>query len=222
MTKGKKILIQLVAATAGVFLMVYAVVLFNGHLLMELSIGSRMILMMLSQWLLFLVPGILMWRGRESIMDLGFRKDNLLKQMAIGIFLALATSLVFTVLPILLGFEDMVGSTGYTKPWQFLYEFIYTIFGVALVEELIFRGYLFHKLLATELGQNKSDSDLISPLRTFSYIQRQYPSGDYDCSDWNPLLCATGKSSLLHHTLADYSSWYVRCADRSVAVSSVG
>lgn len=49
MTKKKKILIQLVVATAGVFLMVYAVVLFNGHLLMEFSIGSRMILMMLFQ-----------------------------------------------------------------------------------------------------------------------------------------------------------------------------
>lgn len=160
MTKKKKNLIQLVVATAGVFLMVYAVVLFNGHLLMEFSIGSRMILMMLSQWLLFLVPGILMWRSRESIMDLGFRKDNLLKQLAMGILLALATSLIFTVLPILLGFEDMVGSTGYTKPWQFLYEFIYTIFGVALAEEMIFRGYLFHKLL--ELNQDKTKAILIS------------------------------------------------------------
>jgi len=160
MTKKKKNLIQLVVATAGVFLMVYAVVLFNGHLLMEFSIGLRMILMMLSQWLLFLVPGILMWRSRESIMDLGFRKDNLLKQLAMGILLALATSLIFTVLPILLGFEDMVGSTGYTKPWQFLYEFIYTIFGVALAEEMIFRGYLFHKLL--ELNQDKTKAILIS------------------------------------------------------------
>lgn len=160
MTKKKKNLIQLVVATAGVFLMVYAVVLFNGHLLMEFSIGLRMILMMLSQWLLFLVPGILMWRSRESIMDLGFRKDNLLKQLAMGIFLALATSLIFTVLPILLGFEDMVGGTGYTKPWQFLYEFIHTIFGVALAEEMIFRCYLFHKLL--ELNQDKTKAILIS------------------------------------------------------------
>jgi membrane protease YdiL (CAAX protease family) len=41
----------------------------------------------------------------------------------------------------------MIGDTALTQTWQFVYEFIYTVFGVALAEELIFRGYLFTKLL---------------------------------------------------------------------------
>jgi hypothetical protein len=56
-------------------------------------------------------------------------------------------SLVLTVLPIILGFKDMVGSITYTQVWKFVYQFIYAIFGVALAEELIFRGYIFKKLL---------------------------------------------------------------------------
>ena len=64
-----------------------------------------------------------------------------------GAVIALAMSAVFTVLPIMLGFKDMVGATSYTKAWQFIYQFGYAILGVALAEELIFRGYIFYKLL---------------------------------------------------------------------------
>lgn len=55
-------------------------------------------------------------------------------------------SAILTVLPILLGFKSFVGSTSYTHAWQFAYQFVYAIFGVALADELVFRGYLLHKL----------------------------------------------------------------------------
>ncbi len=138
---------RLITSIIGVFTTLFAVILFNQNLLMTFPIGIRMILMILSRWVLFIVPGILMWINKEKISTLGFSKKNIVKQIVVGITIALISSILFTVIPILLGFKDFVGSTQYTKPWQFIYEFVYTIFGVALTEELIFRGYIFHKLI---------------------------------------------------------------------------
>ena len=160
MTERKQALGQLIISITGIFITLYGVILFNQHLLMTFTLETRMVLMILSQWILFLVPGILMWRNRERIDDFGFRRNNIFQQIVTGIVLALIMSLVLTVIPILLGFEEMVSSTQYTKLWQFLYEFGYTIIGVALVEELIFRGYIFHKLL--QLKDNKVFAILVS------------------------------------------------------------
>ncbi len=140
-------IIQLMIAIAGVFIATYGLSLFNRHLLSAFPIGLRLVLMILTQWILFIVPGILMLKNRERLIDLDFSKSNLPAQIGIGIILALLMSLVFTILPILLGFKDMVGSTQYTKVWHFMYDFLYKIIGIALVEELIFRGYMFKKLL---------------------------------------------------------------------------
>lgn len=158
--KERKAMVQLIISITGVFITLYAVILFNQHLLMTFTLETRMVLMILSQWILFLVPGILMWRNRERIADFGFRRNNIFKQIVTGIVLALIMSLLLTVIPILLGFEEMVSSTQYTRLWQFLYGFGYTIIGVALVEELIFRGYIFHKLL--QLKDNKVFAILLS------------------------------------------------------------
>jgi hypothetical protein len=121
--------------------------MFNQHLLMSFSLPLRMILMIVTQWLLFLIPAILMIMNKEKLSSIGFKKERIPLQIGIGVLLAVSMSLVFTVFPILLGFKEMVGSTYYTQVWKFVYEFIYAIFGVGLVEELIFRGYIFKKLL---------------------------------------------------------------------------
>jgi uncharacterized protein len=138
---------QLLIAVAGVYLTVFGIRLFNQHLLMSFSLPMRIFLTIATQWLLLLVPGILMLVNKEKLVDLGFTKDNLLRQIGIGVGIAAVMSLVFTVLPIVLGFKDMVGSTAYKYAWQFVYEFIYCILGVALAEEIVFRGYIFKKLL---------------------------------------------------------------------------
>lgn len=128
----------------------------------SLSLPLRMILMIVTQWILFLVPGILMIMNKEKISSLGFRKEKVLLQIGIGLLVAISMSLVFTVFPILLGFKDMVGDRSYTKVWIFVYEFIYQILGVALAEELIFRGYIYHKLL--EIKDNKWFDIIISSI----------------------------------------------------------
>lgn len=147
MSKTKQLTLQFILAACGVFAALFMIRLFNQYLLMRFSLVSRMVLMIVTQWLLFLVPGIFMLVQKVRLRDIGFSKEKILKQILIGVLLALTMSAVFTVAPILSGFREMVGSTYYTHVWQFAYEFFYAIFGVALAEELVFRGYLFYKLL---------------------------------------------------------------------------
>lgn len=147
MPKTKSTVLQLVTAVAGVVIITLGVVMFNNVMLLTLPIGIRMVLMIVTQWLLFFVPGILMLTNKESLRGFGFTKKELLRQIVIGVLIAGSMSVLLTVIPILLGFKDMVGSTNYTQFWQFAYQFLYAILGVALAEELIFRGYLFYKLL---------------------------------------------------------------------------
>ena len=160
MLKSNRPTLQLVISVAGVFAALLCVFLFNNYLLMILSLEVRMLLMPVSQWLLFLVPCIMMILNKEKLYDFGFTKKNLLKQIVIGCAIALAMSAVLTVFPILIGLKNMVGSSNYTAAWQFAYQFLYTTLGVALAEELIFRGYIFHKLL--EINNKRWFAILIS------------------------------------------------------------
>lgn len=146
-SKNKLPVIQLIIAVISAFIAVFGLSMFNQYLLMSFSLPIRMVLMIVTQWLMLIGLGVLMFVNKEKLTDIGFRKDKILVQIGIGIILAIAMSLVLTVVPILLGFKDMVGSIKYTETWKFVYQFIYAITGVALAEEIVFRGYIFSKLL---------------------------------------------------------------------------
>lgn len=158
--QSKSTVVQLLIAVLGTFVSVFGLFMFNQHLLMSFPLPLRMILMIVTQWLLFLVPAILMITNKEKLSNIGFKKEKILSQISIGVLLAFAMSLVLTVFPIMLGFKDMVGNISYTQAWKFVYQFIYAIFGVALAEELIFRGYMFKKLL--EIKNSKWFAIIIS------------------------------------------------------------
>lgn len=111
--KSKSSMIQLVIAVFGVFVAVFGLSMFNQHLLMSFPLPLRMVLMIVTQWLLFLVPAILMIVNKEKLSGIGFKKEKILSQIGIGVLLAVSMSLVLTVLPIMFGFKDMVGSTTY-------------------------------------------------------------------------------------------------------------
>jgi membrane protease YdiL (CAAX protease family) len=129
------------------FLLLLAVSYFNQNILMTFPIVVRMIAMFLCQWIFLLIPIFLMGKNGETLRDIGFLKENILLQVLVGILIATAMCLMLTVLPILFGQKEMVSSTRYTQTWQFVFQFFYTVFGVALAEEVFFRGYLFKKLL---------------------------------------------------------------------------
>jgi len=140
-------IVQLMVAIIGVFITIFGITMFNRYLLMQFSLGVRMLLMIVTQWSMMLVPIILVKINRDKFGDYWMITENIPKQIMIGIILALFMSLFLTIVPILLGFKEMVGSTSYSQPWQFIYEFVYVIIGVALAEEFVFRGYIFNKLL---------------------------------------------------------------------------
>ncbi|WP_312653968.1 CPBP family intramembrane glutamic endopeptidase [Proteiniclasticum sp.] len=118
--------------------------------------------MIVSQWGIFLVPLMLMKRNREKLSDFFISEIKLWRQIQTGIILALAMTVVLILIPILLGLEYMVGSTSYTMPWQFVFEFIYSIIGVALAEELVFRGYIFNKIVL--LSGSRSTAIILSSI----------------------------------------------------------
>jgi len=161
-TKTKTSLIQLLICVLGTFLIDFGIALFNQYILKSISIPLRIVAMFVNQWLLIVPSAILMIVNKEKLSDLGFTKEKIPRQIGIGILLAIAMSLVFTVLPILLGFKNYISNVRYTEVWKFIFEFFNTIFAVALAEELIFRGYIFNKLL--EIKNNKWFAIIISSL----------------------------------------------------------
>ena len=52
------------------------VFMFNKYLLMSLALPLRMILMIVSNWLLLIGPAILMFINRENLSDIGFKKKT--------------------------------------------------------------------------------------------------------------------------------------------------
>lgn len=160
--RNKKALIDLGIGVFGIFCTLLVVVWLNQQILMQLTLGWRMVLLITSQWLFMIVPLLLMRINHERIRFLMKSEVRLSNQILTGIILAFLMSFLFTVVPILLGFKEMVGSTSYTKVWQFAFDLLYSLFAVALAEEFVFRGYLFHKLL--EVNQSKWFAILISSL----------------------------------------------------------
>ncbi len=147
MNSTKKQISMIVLAILLEFSVLFAIILFQKSVLVSLPLATRAILSIVIPWLQLFVPFVFMKLYKISLFQIGFSKSKLTSQVFIGSILGISMSLIFTVLPILLGFKDMVGSTSYTQTWQFCYEFVYMIFGIALVEEFFFRGFLFERVL---------------------------------------------------------------------------
>ena len=142
----KKEIISLVIGFLGVILCLFGVVLFNKYMLMSLPLVLRMILMIGIYWIIAVIPFIMILRDKKPLFDYGFFREHIFKQVMIGVALGVAMSLVFTLVPHLLGFGAYVDNgKRYQYLWQFIYEFVYCIIAVGFTEEFVFRGFLFTK-----------------------------------------------------------------------------
>lgn len=145
--KKNKIIIETIIAIISVFILEYGLICFNKYILMSLPIVARMILMIILYWLIAVVPIILCKKNKYTLNDIGLSKNKLVKQIVVGVVIAIILSLVFTVIPILIfGKENTYSGYNYKYIWQYVYEFFYTTLGVALTEEFIFRGYLLSNI----------------------------------------------------------------------------
>ena len=114
--------------------------------IVELPLASRMVSLIIANWLIALVPMIVMFVSKERLRDYGFEKNKIGVQLAIGAALGIAMSLILTLIPHLVGFGSYVDSgKRYDYLWKFIYEFVYCILAVGAVEEFVFRGLIYTK-----------------------------------------------------------------------------
>lgn len=147
MKEHKKITIHIVIAIVGVVAGLLGVNAFNQYVLMRIPLVWRMILMLVTYLLIALVPFGIIILNKDKWSDYGFSKEKIGYQVLIGFIIAFCMSFVFTVIPHLAGKSDWVNNQDqYQYMWQFIYDFIYFIFAIALVEEFVFRGFFYTKL----------------------------------------------------------------------------
>ena len=139
----KKEIISLIIGFAGAVAGLYGVVSFNRFVLMSLPIGIRMVCMILTYWLIALIPAIVMIVNKDKLTDYGFSKEKIGMQIIVGILIGTVMSVLLTLIPHQIGFGEFVDSG---KRYKYLWQFIYCIFAIGLVEEFVFRGFIFEKI----------------------------------------------------------------------------
>ena len=155
MTEQKRTIFHLLIGIIGTVAGLLAVNAFNQHLLMSFPLGTRMVLMICAYWLIAVVPFGIMLFAKDRLCDYGFAKEKIVQQITVGVIVGLCMSVVFTLVPSLFGKNDWVNNGhNYQKWWEFVYEFVYCIAAVGLVEEFVFRGFVFNKIKAFS-GSNK-------------------------------------------------------------------
>ena len=103
---------------------------------------------MILWWFLLLLPiAFFMRRDKEMPRDIGFTKEKLPRQILLGVVLAICTLGVFNAISSLTGtVEFHWGGMAYISVGATLASLALNLLTVALVEETIYRGYLFRKL----------------------------------------------------------------------------
>lgn len=143
----KKEWISLILGFIGTMIVLIGVREFNIYVLYRLSMASRMISAIEIYFLIALVPVIIMFVTKDRFKDYGFSKEKVPMQILTGILLALGMSLILTVIPHLAGYGYYVSTFSvYNEWWRYLYELVYDICAIALVEEFVFRGFIYTKV----------------------------------------------------------------------------
>ncbi len=143
----KKEWICLTVGFIGAILGLCGVIACNQFVLMSLPLGLRMAGGIFIYWLIALGPLIVMLVNKDKLEDYGFSKSKIGLQSMVGILIGIVMSFVLTLVPHLFGFGVYVDSgKRYQYLWKYIYEFFYCIFAVGLVEEFVFRGFIYEKI----------------------------------------------------------------------------
>ena len=137
------IFIGFFGALAGCF----AVIMFNKYIMMSIPLIGRMICMLLTYWLIALVPIVLMCISKEKIDSLKIPKEKIGIQILLGIIGGLLLASAYFLVPFFLGFGSFVDNgRRYSRLFQFAFELLYFTVSVGAVEEIVFRGFIYDKL----------------------------------------------------------------------------
>lgn len=146
LTKAERVreAIDIVIGYLGAMLCLYGLSLANRHLLLELALGARMPLSFIMYWLVAAVPLLILILRSDRLKTLEIDKSSLIKQFLLGLALGAVLFAVIELVPILLGIEN--NGKHYIKLWHFVFEVFFTLLCVGLVEEFIFRAFVYEKL----------------------------------------------------------------------------
>jgi len=145
METKKRSIITIVITVVYVLVALLGVGLVNRNVLPHFSGVVRIIIATVAWWPLLLATVIFMRRDKDSLKEIGFIKNNIPMQILTGIFVAVGSLFIFIVLPAFFNFQ--MGYVSDSGILDYILQFFYLIFAVAFVEEVIFRGHLFKKLL---------------------------------------------------------------------------
>lgn len=144
MSKAKR---EIVIAIASLFLITIAWKLLSPILIRHFSPATLQLLNIASIYSLALIPLALLLRSNEAWSDYGITVHQLPKQIGIGILIGLGMGCVLTLLPMALGLKKLVYTgNGFNSTSEAMIRLYYFIFVIGLVEEFIFRGFLYTRL----------------------------------------------------------------------------
>lgn len=143
----RKILIQIIIGIVGILVTLIGWKIIGGLVAEKLTQENFAILNSFASVSLITVPLLIMLLGKDDLADYGITRHQLSKQLKVGVSIALCMSCVLALLPMLLGAKHLVyGGEGYQSIESALGGFVYFLLVVGLVEEFVFRGFLYGKL----------------------------------------------------------------------------
>ena len=98
-------------------------------------------------WILLIPTIIFMLRDKETLIDIGFMRGKILRQLLVGVGLGIASIIIFTVISVIAGIEFFMGLRSMSFDFgAIILTFVHALLTWALVEEIIYRGHLYKKV----------------------------------------------------------------------------
>lgn len=124
----------------------FAIVMVAPNILKHVNDTGKMIMKPLIYILLVAMPFMVCKIMKSSIGTLGFKKDELLKQVWIGVVIFLGLSFILTIAVFILGEnKGMLLSTKVNGIGLIIYYIFFDMLFVGMGEEIVFRGYLMER-----------------------------------------------------------------------------
>ena len=143
----KKTLFQVLIGITGIFVTLIVWKIIGGFISGKLTQEGFAILNTIAQISLIIVPLFIMLLEKDDLTDYGITGQHLGKQIKAGVSIALCMTCVLALLPMIFGLKDLVyRGESYQSVGSAIGGFFHFLLVVGLVEEFVFRGFLYGKL----------------------------------------------------------------------------
>lgn len=143
----QKTLFQVLIGIIGIFFTLIAWKIIGAFIFGKLTQEGFAILNTIAQVSLIIVPLFIMLLGKDNLTDYGITGQHLGKQIKAGVSIALCMTCVLVLLPMIFGLKNLVyRGESYQSAGSAIKGFLHFLLVVGLVEEFVFRGFLYGKL----------------------------------------------------------------------------